>query len=124
MTQLEYVPDSSKYRCIVTLDGCKDTTNIALLTYDKNMNVSTHVNSVSTRKYSTYPNPAKQIINIDLMENHIESEVMIINSLGAVILKQSINQSHSSIDISRLPKGVYFVVIDADLSNKSLFIKE
>ena len=54
-----------------------------------------------------YPNPANDIVNIVCHEN---SEVIIYNATGSEIKRQNIEEGCTSIDISDLNDGVYFVV--------------
>lgn len=54
-----------------------------------------------------YPNPTKDIITIDVGESHELKEISIYNLLGGVIA----NSGASTIDLSHLPKGSYFVQV-------------
>ena len=54
---------------------------------------------------SAFPNPAKDYVTIN-GENI--SEIEIRNVSGISVLKQNCNGYNSTVDISRLPNGVYF----------------
>ena len=74
-----------------------------------------------------YPNPADNIITIELDSyNNVDARVMIINQLGQVV--ESINittLSTTNVDVTDYPSGIYQVTVatDVDLVNKSLMIK-
>ncbi|MBO7570638.1 MAG: T9SS type A sorting domain-containing protein [Bacteroidales bacterium] len=56
-----------------------------------------------------YPNPATDIVNI-VSQN--DSELAIYNATGKEIKRVSTTQNNTAIDISDLPNGMYFVVVD------------
>lgn len=61
--------------------------------------------------FSVYPNPTKDIININL-EGNDEARILMFDHLGKAVLnltKQSTSGSILTIDLSNLPSGVYFV---------------
>jgi hypothetical protein len=63
-----------------------------------------------------YPNPAANSINLSFAANNIsKAEISITNTLGNVLYSNQIQavvgQNNKTIDISRLPVGVYSVNI-------------
>ncbi len=56
-----------------------------------------------------YPNPATDIVNI-VSQN--DSELAIYNATGKEIKRVSTTQNNTAVDISDLPNGMYFVVVD------------
>ncbi len=65
-----------------------------------------------TMRISVYPNPATKTISI---ENLIENcQVTIFNSIGQIVKELKVNRTNN-IDISGLPKGLYFVKIASTL---------
>lgn len=56
-----------------------------------------------------YPNPATDIVNI-VSQN--DSELAIYNATGKEIKRVSTTQNNTAIDISDLPNGMYFIVVD------------
>lgn len=58
-------------------------------------------------KFSIYPNPAANIVNITTDGN---TELAIFNATGKEIKRISTNESTTTIDISDMPNGLYFVV--------------
>lgn len=70
-----------------------------------------------------YPNPAVNSINVEGVDTN--STVTIINIQGKIVLRTSINAEASSIQISSLTKGVYFLNLVSGSSQKTItFVKE
>jgi len=67
--------------------------------------------------YKVYPNPATNLLTIECSVTHVSLSIS--NLLGQEVLRQSIYDKVSEIDISRLEKGVYFVNLSDD---KGLFV--
>ncbi len=67
-----------------------------------------------------YPNPAKDILNIDLLDN-IEY-VIVRNYIGQAIINQSCNASSVSIDVSSLSTGFYSLEIKT--SSNTLIVQK
>jgi len=69
--------------------------------------VNMGVNDINISKINIFPNPTESILNI---QSEIEiSNIVIINMLGQKLLS-NINQS--SIDVSSLTRGTYFITIE------------
>ncbi len=66
-----------------------------------------------------YPNPVSSILNIEVKE---QTQISVINFLGDIVLKQTIN-GLSKIDVSNLTSGVYFFQ-DSKSGQATKFIKE
>jgi hypothetical protein len=70
-----------------------------------------------------YPNPNKGHFSINLPEE--ECEIMVFNSLGQVMYRESKASGLITLDLTDLPEGMYFVNIKNDsVSNTQKFIKE
>lgn len=73
-----------------------------------------------------YPNPAENVLNIKLPSENIESEITVVNTTGAVIMKEVFNYSREiQLNISALSKGIYFLKIrsGADFYTGKFMIK-
>jgi hypothetical protein len=57
-----------------------------------------------------YPNPAKNKINIQYPENIKNHQIRLFNMFGQVMLKTVAN----TVDVSKLPLGVYIVNIETE----------
>ena len=74
---------------------------------------------------SMYPNPANDVVNILFQKEYNVSTVRIIDMMGRKVKEEEINGLFNTIDISRLSKGNYFLIIEnkEHLINKR-FIKQ
>ena len=75
------------------------------------------------RTHTLYPNPAKNMLNIDGLESG--SKVAVINMLGGVVEVREAWSRRVELDLSSYSNGVYFVRVIKD--NKSItykFIKQ
>jgi len=88
-------------------------------------------NSPNQINLSVYPNPASQMLNVELSLSYLhtlaqnstgvlppiskgegaETELQIINVLGKVIKHLTLTTQNSQIDVSGLANGVYFVQV-------------
>ncbi len=59
---------------------------------------------------NVYPNPARNIITIKMTDDSLQNtEVVVLNAQGRVVLKQKIQSTNQSINVSHLLQGLYFV---------------
>lgn len=70
-------------------------------------NVPTNIESNVAENFSIYPNPAANIVNV---KTDINAELSIFNATGKEVKHISANGNTTSIDISELPNGLYFIV--------------
>lgn len=75
--------------------------------------------------FTLFPNPAQNILNIQSMDITIENaSIDIISSIGQTVLSTGLEEN-TSIDISNLPNGIYFVCFNnkqVNVSPKKLII--
>ena len=74
---------------------------------------------ISNNYLNLYPNPTSSILNIEVKE---QTQITIVNVLGDIVLKQTIN-GLNKINVSDLNAGVYFIQ-DATSGKAIKFIKE
>ncbi len=75
------------------------------------------------RGISLHPVPAKSFVNINglKLEN---SKVHIMDALGKIVLRTTVNQDKTKVFVNRLPKGIYFLRIAQGSTQKIIrFIK-
>lgn len=73
--------------------------------------------------FKIYPNPTKNSLNIQSKEDLKIQNVSVFNTLGQLVLK--INNSSTSIDVSSLTSGTYFIEVVSDKgTTNSKFMKE
>ena len=72
--------------------------------------ISTPIQAVhANTDVQVFPNPASNIINIKTSGNHTQSnvELVIIDLLGKIQLKTSVNKELNQVNIAALPSGMY-----------------
>ena len=73
--------------------------------------------------FTLYPNPVKEILNFQSKDNTIINSIEIYNTLGQIVL--AVPNAISTIDVSSLQSGNYFVKVNTDLGiSNTKFIKE
>lgn len=104
--------DFSDTVVFVVLAQDKITSNTYYVSVDK---IPASVSQIVKGKLVIYPNPASTELKIDdsplLKQNNA---YQVVNLLGQVILKDRLKMSQSSIDVSSLTNGVYYLTIDTD----------
>jgi len=65
-----------------------------------------------SNKFTFYPNPVKDVLNIEY--NKTIAKVAVYNILGQEVMAKTINADQSQITMSNLPKGTYIVKVTAE----------
>ncbi|MCX6232888.1 MAG: endonuclease [Bacteroidetes bacterium] len=72
-------------------------------------------------KVTIYPNPANEILNIDIKQMQFHPDIIAITDIrGKLVYKSSTVLDHQKLDIAELEKGVYFITISGK-NCKSVF---
>ena len=80
------------------------------------------ISDVRSAQLNIYPNPAKDILNVELPNNTLASFVKIYSITGSVVFEQKLpEQSLFSLSVAHLQKGVYILHI---ISEKDVLVKE
>ncbi|MBK7443982.1 MAG: T9SS type A sorting domain-containing protein [Bacteroidetes bacterium] len=75
--------------------------------------------------FSIYPNPANGSLNVNFEEPVNNGIVEIFNFTGTLLYSETVNGYATTIDLSTLPAGMYFVSITADnVVQRQEFIKQ
>ena len=75
--------------------------------------------------FSVYPNPAKQILNLEIKTEIGVKSINIYNLIGQMILAIPNAENVSTVDVSNLNTGTYFIKINTDKgSANAKFIKQ
>jgi len=79
-----------------------------------------------TLAVSIFPNPTKGIFTINLANLKANTIVRVYNSVGALIIEQTINSGTTELDIEKESKGVFFVEVsrDGEVINTSKIVKQ
>ncbi|SMC65131.1 T9SS type A sorting domain-containing protein [Moheibacter sediminis] len=68
-------------------------------------------NDLNSFSLSVYPNPASEIINIKSHNEDTILEVQLINSLGQIVSKKSVNDKQTTLNVKALKAGFYLVQV-------------
>jgi uncharacterized protein (DUF2141 family) len=79
---------------------------------------------VSANNINIYPNPAKDLLTLQTAANMIGQNYMVIDQLGRQVLTGKVNNETSTLDISQLQAGMYFLKVGAQSSQSFKFVKE
>jgi hypothetical protein len=93
---------SGSYSVVVTSGSCSATSACVPFTWLK-------VTSFDSKAFSFYPNPV--IDNLNLNYSKEITSVKVMNVMGQVVLKKSINATSTQIEMSSIPAGIYFVEV-------------
>ncbi len=66
----------------------------------------------SDSRIRIYPTSTTDYVTVDMNEDQVAS-VTIINTVGQVVKNMNITEMKTSIDISNIPSGIYYVTVDA-----------
>jgi len=98
------------------LNDNKNNLDIILIKMDTDGNIAwTQEFELPKAELLVYPNPAENILNIKIPSNIQVNNcnVLIYNNLGQNVFIQTINDNETSIDISRLKKGVHILIVES-----------
>lgn len=59
---------------------------------------------------SVFPNPAKNMINVNATSNIIS--VKVVNVLGALVINEKVDAAKANINVSNLDNGIYYITIE------------
>ena len=71
------------------------------------------------KTFKLYPNPVKESFNIGDLENYVSYEIL--NTLGQIVKKGTINSNEKEIDVSELNQGIYYIRL---YDNKSVIAQK
>lgn len=90
--------------------GLKNFSAVAV--FDKNTVSIQDV--IANRAINMYPNPAKDVLYIELKE---QAQASIYNTSGQLMQSSSINNNNNAINIANLPKGLYYIQLNSNTVN-------
>jgi hypothetical protein len=87
----------------------------------------TEAEALEAGEMSVYPNPAKDVLYIDFVNNYEKRKIEIYDSFGKLVLNEDVSTQNSSLNIHHLQSGVYFYRIEDSekvlQTNKLIIIK-
>ena len=69
----------------------------------------------AAEQLSIYPNPAKDMVTVELNESH-KGVLQIVDISGKTLISHKINGTHVSVNVSTLSKGMYFVKVGSKVN--------
>jgi len=82
------------------------------------------INETETQKWSFYPNPVRDFMTIELMDNNTETFIEVFNTLGQKIKMFENISNTKNIDLSDLKTGIYLLKINSNGINQTIKIKK
>jgi hypothetical protein len=76
------------------------------------------------KNFTFYPNPAGDQLNV-VRTNADKAQIIIYNNIGLIMQSFEMNEIETSINISTLSSGIYFIrLIDSQTSSTQSFVKK
>ncbi len=104
-TGQEFAPEASgSYACIITYNGCVDTTDC--------MDVTVGIYEMCCGEIRCYPNPTTGMVNVQCTMNNVQwknAEIQVLDMYGRLLHTETISTSTMQIDLSRYANGIYFI---------------
>jgi hypothetical protein len=89
--------------------------------YFLNNEVLSVENDFTISRFSMFPNPTSDFLNVKIQEGEIE-QILLYNLNGKKVLSKKINKEQSIIDTQNLIRGIYFIkiILDKGIITKKL----
>jgi len=84
--------------------GCSNTASTSIV-----VNVCTGIEALAASGdavIAAYPNPTSGIVTI---ESGVSAEIVVMNAVGQVVLKESLHEGKQTLDLSENPSGIYLI---------------
>jgi hypothetical protein len=88
------------------------------------VSVVTGIEDIQSSNIEIYPNPASNVVNIKANSSLFGKDYIVNDNLGKVLLYGKITTENTSVDISNLAKGIYFLTIKGNLKQVLKLVKE
>jgi len=90
------------------------------------MCIPTGINELNGNTFNMYPNPAKNQLIVEGVLNNtslVSKDFKIVDVIGKVVMRDVITENSQTLNISKLDKGIYFIMLDNGKTTYK-FIKE
>lgn len=95
-------------------DGCSSTDNVSIrITKGEDVDIDTGL-SILNDEFSIYPNPAKDVlfINLKSAESNVNAEIQSVD--GRIVLRENLNSGVNRLSTSNLSSGIYLVTLRSE----------
>ncbi len=110
------INNGQQYRCIVESGACSDSTSLSVLNV---LIISGIKEMLPENNLSVFPNPANDVITVNINDNLLNSDYTILDQLGRSVLAGKLTSNTNLVSIVELSSGYYILVIN----NKHLSYK-
>jgi len=100
--------NNMRYRCILFLAPCSDTSTTAFLTVTDASGLNTIINATDLK---VYPNPANQYLVIKVSEKLIGETYTLTNTLGQCVAKGTLTQTQLQLNLTGIESGLYYLSV-------------
>ncbi|MDP1800509.1 MAG: LamG-like jellyroll fold domain-containing protein [Bacteroidota bacterium] len=110
------INNGQQYRCVVESGACSDSTSLSVLNV---LLISGIKETLTENSLSVFPNPASELITVNINNDLLNSNFTILDQLGRPVLTGQLYDNTNLVNIERLSPGYYILVIN----NKNLSYK-
>jgi hypothetical protein len=81
---------------------------------------------IATEKTEVFPNPAHDVLNVQIKGQAGTSQIQVINAAGGIVMKHTISMANSQINVTNLPSGIYMVNVirNGKVVSRNKFVKQ
>ena len=114
------------YYAHVRTDCSTDSSAWQTISFTTDTCVTTSVGSISNGAFAlaAYPNPAKEVVTLNVKGMMGEANIRLTDVAGKIIKTIRTNESSTVIDISQLASGIYFISYRDDANNQTIEINK
>ncbi|MEA3477763.1 MAG: T9SS type A sorting domain-containing protein, partial [Bacteroidota bacterium] len=103
--------DAGDYAVILTRGGCSDTSDCFTMDY-------TGIDTDRSQEYKVYPNPAREYVSIDMVNEQTNVTIRMFDMTGQLIYEEELERVvQTQLDVSRYKAGIYMIQIHSDQMN-------
>jgi hypothetical protein len=113
--------NNQTFRCIISTNLCSDTSNVAVLSVNNNLEINNFSNNYL---FSVFPNPVQNILNLKVNSDLIGMTYIVIDNSGKIVLTGKINSEKTNIELVNLTGGIYILSVGENLKQIFKVIKE
>lgn len=118
---LSLLNNNQSFRCLVSSGSCSDTSAVAILTINNNTR-STQV--YKSPSFSIVPNPTAGLINVKTTTFRVGDCYSVFDNTGKLIFHGKIIGENTTVDLSSLTPGIYWIRVGENNNETVKLIKE
>lgn len=119
ISNVQSTMNNNQYRCIVydSLGGCHNTSAPASLTVD--------ISDFELLNIKVYPNPASDILTVDLPSGITDADLTIYSMLGQQQIRTTTNSPNAIVNLGKLAVGMYVLEVKSNFKVvRQTFVKQ